>query len=181
MRSGRLRAILGQQPGPEIDHQNRLDIELFTELQKLVVAELVRNPVALMSDRDRSCRRAPGHVVDHVTPVDVVHVGATRKTGDRDLHLAQQLLGLRAQLMRARQHRGLRTDLTPAGSLHELAEQSRVDRMQHGVGYGYSDLFILISRLRRPQVTREGAHQGQDHGSERDPRDGLIRSRGLMH
>ncbi len=154
--------LLLEEPVAEVHNQKRRNLQRLPQPQKLVQAEAVRQSAPAVTDRDGPPRAlAAGHMVDHVEPVDVVHVGAAGEADDGNLHLAQFLDHTRLEPVRPRHEGPFRTRFAPTGALHEMAEQTGINPVEGRAADGKAYL-VGVGAAGRRHAEQAGKTKARD-------------------
>ena len=74
-----LERFLTEQSVLEVDNDDGFRLQILAQTEELVIPEMIRDFVALMTNADRSLCAATGDVTDHVPPVQEIDVGSAGK------------------------------------------------------------------------------------------------------
>jgi hypothetical protein len=70
----------------EIHYKDSFCANIFTKLKELIIAEVIGHLVSTMAGADRSLSRSAWYVIDHIAPIQEIHIGPTRESDDRYFH-----------------------------------------------------------------------------------------------
>ena len=115
----------------QVHDEDGLVAERIAEREILFDAEAVGDGIATDTVGNRAFARPVGCVVEHVPPVEIVHVQPAGEADHGNSHLLHHRHRSRLKPVRAGDQGRFRPRLAKAGPFQELAEKPLADRVQH--------------------------------------------------